>query len=147
MEEKKMLKSKKFIMITVLAMIMMFAGVTSAFAASEVESNNTKATANLVIIGSSTWGTISSSSDMDQFVFVANSAKTRISFLPPSNSVTYSFYVYEYNSESIVAYGLSGGPGVSQTNEFVTTPQGVYVVLVFANGASSSLYQFGLYDV
>jgi hypothetical protein len=125
-----MLKSKRFIMVTVLAMIMVFASMTSAFASEMYEPNDTM-TSSVTIYpfgGFPLTAQISTLNDNDFYDFTATSSGYLTLNLTPPAGKNYDFLVW-YNG-SLLASGASAGSGAVESTTIAVTEGRTYVVQI-----------------
>lgn len=133
-----MLKSKKFILVTVLAMIMTLASVTSAFASEMYEPNDTM-TSSVTIYpfgGFPLTAQISTINDNDFYDFTATSSGYLTLNLTPPAGKNYDFLIW-YNG-SLLASGASAGSGAVESTTIAVTEGRTYIVQIASPNSSYS---------
>jgi serine protease len=114
----------------------------------EVESNNTRATAQSITLNPSTVaGTIGSTSDTDYFKLTVGAGKTLVSTLTPNASSDYDLYLYN-SSGTQLASSVNGTGQVDSISRTNTGGSAVtwYVRVVYYSGTTgaSGTYTLGL---
>jgi hypothetical protein len=147
MEEIKMLKSKKFIMVSVLAMMMMFAGVASAFAAAENEpANNNPSTPDILTVGSPGYGFIGNGDSTDYSKFTSTSTRVYdVLAINQNGTASMDVWVWDAASGVIIASQTGIAPGSSTTLHPTLISGHSYFVLIASNSSGSSFYNVAVY--
>lgn len=111
----------------------------------EVESNNTRGTANVVSANPATVnGTLSSSSDTDYFLVTLGAGKTLTARLTPPGTADYDLYLYNSSGTQIASSTL--GTGAVDTATYRNAGSGsitVYARVRYYSGGAGS-YTLGL---
>ena len=122
-------------------------GVTPPTTTPEVESNNTRATAQAVTKGTTIAGTVGSSSDTDYFSVTVAGGTSLTATLTPNSSSDYDLYVYNSSGTQV---GLSE-KGTGQVDAVTVTNSGAsatyYVRVLYysgGTGATNGKYTLGI---
>ena len=112
---------------------------------SEVESNDTPATATSFTVGQTLRGSLESTSAQDYFSFAANQGKTYIFYCDSLNSsLLYTFRVFCTDGSQRLAFAghTSGAPGQKSLIVWTAPTTGTYYVRMAGIGTGSGGYRF-----
>lgn len=141
-----MLKSKKFIMVSVLAMMMMFAGVTSAFAAVETEPLNDSGstTPDFLTIGGIGFGHIGFGDSLDYWkVTISTTRSYNIQAVNQASSgpgSSFDFYLYDVTGGPFLAQSTGIGTSSIYNTNVTLTAGHTYFAVTASNSSVNATY-------
>ena len=142
---------KRFSFVTVvIAVVAMLSFSQSAFADTvwESEPNNSSSTANVMMVDDLAVGQISSSADVDYYMFGAGDTETITAlFLNQASDLTkHYFFVWDITSGGqLIVNGNDMVAGGYKSYSIDLLAGHVYLIGVSAEGTASNPYQFGLF--